>query len=678
MTGPHPVSAQNRIWAGLLALCLILTVLAHFCPWLRNFPAGLTLPLAEGLNLAVTPLFEAARPLGRIVAVLVETPLGLIRAGLAWAPWPAMVLAAMLIALRAVGRGFALFTGAGLLAVVGMGYWPKAMNTLALILISVPLAVVLGFALGVLAFYRPRLRPAVIAALDVMQTWPAFGYLIPLLLLFGFGPTAGLAASVVFSIPPMVRNTLVGLGDVPPAVVESALMAGARPGQLFWQARVPTALPQLLVGVNQTTMASLSMVIIIAIIGGFNDIGWEVLSAMRAAEMGRSLGAGLVIVLLAILLDRITRGLAERRDPRLPRSLSGRGLAFGFGAALLLALALSGQDLLPGDAGQRALRRLDGWLLEFVTWSAPFFAVLRNVITWGVMLPLRLGFSGSASPMVWGFALTPGVTLAYAGASAALALGLGWRRPGAGIALGFASLLFWTGLPNFPWIGVFAVIATATWRAGGAGLCLLALSGLGIAGVSGLWGAMMQSICLCAVAVLICFAAGGALGVAAAQSDRFSAVLRPVSDTLQTMPQFVFLIPALMLFRVGEFTALIAIVLYAIVPPIRYVEHGLRNVRADLVEAGRQMGTTPWQLLWQVKLPLARSSVRLGLNQTIMAALSMLVIAALVGTRELGQQVYVALSKADAGAGLVAGWIIACIALVADRMLRAPAGVQSE
>ena len=663
----------EALWAALLAASVLLAALAHVFPVLRGFPAGLTLPLAEWINAVVTPLVEVAKPLGRLVSAAVEAPLEAIRWVLAWMPWPATVSLIALLALYAGGRGLALFAAAALGLVVAMGYWPKAMNTLALVMISVPLAVGIGFALGALAHRFPKAEPALTALLDVMQTWPAFGYLIPLVGLCGGGPAAGGGAGGISGLPPMVRNTLVGLGGVPPAIVESALMAGATPGQLFWQARVPSALPQLLVGVNQTTMASLSMVIIIAIIGGFNDIGWEVLSAMRAAELGRSLGAGLVIVLIAVLLDRITRGFAARGRRAIPgRMIRGRALLAGAVAALMLAWVLSGQDLLPGDAGQRWLRRLDGWLLDFVAWSAPFFGVLRNAITYGVMLPMRLGFSGSASPMVWGFALTPAIIAAYVLASVAIALWLGRRRPARGIAFGFAALLFWNGLPGFPWPGVFVVAGIATWRAGGPGLFALAMAGLALAGVSGLWAAMMQSIYLCAVAVLISFALGGALGVLAAESRRFSALLRPVSDALQTMPQFVFLIPALMLFKVGEFTALIAIVLYAIVPPIRYVEHGLRTVRIDLAEAGVQMGATPWQLLWQVKLPLARPSVRLGLNQTIMAALSMLVIAALVGTRELGQQVYVALSKADAGAGLVAGGIIACIALVADRLLRTP------
>jgi glycine betaine/proline transport system permease protein len=136
------------------------------------------------------------------------------------------------------------------------------------------------------------------------------------------------------------------------------------------------------------------------------------------------------------------------------------------------------------------------------------------------------------------------------------------------------------------------------------------------------------------------------------------------------MPQFVFLIPALMFFKVGELTALIAIMLYVIVPPIRYVEHGIRQVRSDCVEAGRQSGCTPLQLLVHVKLPLSLPVIMLGLNQTIMAALSMVVIAAMVGTKDLGQQVYIALGKANAGMGLISGLSIALVAMIADRMIR--------
>src|SRR5262249_34086107 len=144
----------------------------------------------------------------------------------------------------------------------------------------------------------------------------------PLLVLFGFGPVVGLIASVIFATPPMVRNTLLGLRQVPVVIKESSLMSGCTPWQQFWLAEIPAAKSQLLVGVNQTTMAALSMVIIGALVGGSSDLGWEVLSAVRLADLGRSLMAGSVIALVAILMDRITIGFVNRQTRLTGRSVT--------------------------------------------------------------------------------------------------------------------------------------------------------------------------------------------------------------------------------------------------------------------------------------------------------------------------------------------------------------------
>ena len=248
-----------------------------------------------------------------------------------------------------------------------------------------------------------------------------------------------------------------------------------------------------------------------------------------------------------------------------------------------------------------------------------------------------------------------------------LAARFGWRPA---LAVIVAGLFFYFGFTAFPWPAFIALVVTLAWRCAGRGVALFAFCGCLFILVMGLWVPFMQTFYLCLLAVLFCLIIGGALGLWAAHNDTVSRVLRPVNDTLQTMPQFVFLIPALMFFKVGELTALIAIMLYVIVPPIRYVEHGIRQVRADCVEAARQSGCTPAQLLFHVKLPLALPVVMLGLNQTIMAALSMVVIAAMVGTKDLGQQVYIALGKANAGLGLISGLAIALVAMIADRIIR--------
>ena len=456
-------------------------------------------------------------------------------------------------------------------------------------------------------------------------------------------------------------------------------MSGCTRRQQFWQVEVPTALPQILVGFNQTTMAALSMVIVAAIIGGFEDIGWEVLSSMRKAELGQSILSGLVIALLAILIDRLTMGFAKER-PTGPTAamkwMTRRRLAIVLIIATALAIAIRvlwpGETLLPATGLRMQVGGVNQWLLGLVRDYAWFFNGLRNVALYCLLLPLRVGISGAAIPAIWGFTFSSLATTAYAAAvlfaSALLMQRVGWRPA---LALLVAGTLLYTGFLGFPWPVFILSIALLALQVSGLRLAVFAAAGFLLILVSGLWGALVQSLYLCTLAVLLCLVTGGALGVWAAYSERVSRILKPICDALQTMPQFVFLIPALMFFKVGEFTALIAIMLYAIVPPIRYVEHGLRHVRADVVEAVEQMGATPAQTLFQAKLPLALPVIMLGLNQTIMAALSMLAIAALVGTRDLGQAVYVALSNADAGMGLIAGLSIAFLAILADRLVQA-------
>ena len=669
-------------WLALIALCLIAGLLRDAWPWLSTYPKDWVLPFAQWIDTLSDPVFSALKPLCRAIAMLLDWPLRGIRAVLQWLPWPAVMLITVALAFRASGWRLALFVVVALTYMVVTGYWRQSMNTLAVVAIAVPLSVLAGFAIGVFADRVPRLAKVIGVVLDLMQTVPAFAYLIPLLLLFGFGPSAGLVASAVYAVPPMVRNTMLGLRLVPPNVRESGIMSGCTPRQSFWEVEVPTALPQLLIGINQTTMAALSMVIIGAIIGGFEDIGWEVLSSMRKAELGQSLLSGAVIALMAIIIDRITLGFASTAtaNARINASpVRGKVLLLIIGAALVLAALLRatlgpGNDLLPDGQALGFANALNAALLDFVGRHAALFEWIRNAVLYSLMLPLRIGISGSASPAIWGFVLTPVLVTLYAAlilAASVLAWRASWKL---GIALLFTGLLLYFGFTGFPWPGLVAAVSLLAYVCGGRRLALFTAGALLFILVNGLWLPLMQSAYLCALAVSVCLAVGGSLGIWAAHSERVSKLLRPINDALQTMPQFVFLIPALMFFKVGEFTALIAIMLYAIVPPIRYVEHGLRTVRPDVIEAARQMGATPWQLLWQVKMPLAMPVIMLGLNQTIMAALSMLVIAAMVGTRDLGQQVYVALGKADAGLGLIAGLSIAMVAMISDRILRSASG----
>jgi glycine betaine/proline transport system permease protein len=677
MPAPTRWDRGLSVWLPIFAFVVLCLSVRGSFPWLTAYPAGWVIPLAPWIDSWSNSVANFVQPVFSGIAWLLSWPMIGVRAALQWIPWPIVMVQVGAIALRAGGARLAVFALAVLGYLLLTDYWSQSMNTLALVLLAVPISAASGFLIGVLAFRVKRTRATVEGALDVMQTMPAFAYLIPLLLLFGFGPVVGLIASAVYAIPFMVKNTILGLERVPDDIVESGVMSGCTPRQRFWLVEVPTAMPQLLVGINQTTMAAFSIIIIASIIGGFADIGWEVLSSMRAAAFGQSLISGLVIALLAMTMDRITLGLAGREGSiRRPAWLTGRRFWGILALTVLVAAAMSacGTEVsLPFQATRGVIDAdaVNRWVLALVARYDEPIEAFKNGFLYFFILPLRIGMIRAVTPMSWGIALTPAVIVSYAALVALTAVTLGtrfgWRSALAVIA---GSLYFFFGFSAFPWPATIVLIVALAWRCAGLGVALFAFGACLFILLTGLWQPFMLSAYLCGLAVSICLVAGGALGVWAAHSDRVSKILRPIQDTLQTMPQFVFLIPVLMVFKVGELTALTAIMLYVIVPPIRYTEHGIRNVRPDCVEAGVQCGCTSMQLLFRVKLPLAMPNIMLGLNQTIMAALSMVVVAALVGTQDLGQQVYIALGHASAGLGLTSGLAIALVAMVADRIIR--------
>jgi len=222
-----------------------------------------------------------------------------------------------------------------------------------------------------------------------------------------------------------------------------------------------------------------------------------------------------------------------------------------------------------------------------------------------------------------------------------------------------------------PWLGVALLLGFAGYRLGALSLALVVALLAAFCAVTGLWVQTMATLYLCGVAALIAALIGIPIGVWASRSSRVEKVVTPIIDTLQTIPSFCFIIPVVMLFRVGDVTALIATVAFAIVPAIRYTNHGIRQVPHELIEAGMAAGCTKRQLFWRVQLPVATPEIMLGINQTILLSLSMIVICAMIGTRDLGQEVFKALSKADAGKGIVAGLAIAFIGIIADRLITA-------
>jgi glycine betaine/proline transport system permease protein len=522
------------------------------------------------------------------------------------------------------GLRLAALCGLGFLALAVFKLWDNSMLTLALIVICVPFCVVSGLLAGIWAYCSPRAdRLLITPALDLMQTMPTFAYLIPMLILFGASPVSALLATGLFATPPMVRATLLGLKKVPQEIKDFADMAGCTGTQKLWRVLVPAAKPSLMIGVNQVIMLALNMVIISSMIGA-GGLGYDVLLALRALKIGQAMEAGLGIVIIAIVLDRLSQAIARKR-PETVR-MDGTWMARHFN--LLAALAVLAVTTLLGLFVPALNKVPDAMTLT----TAPLWKAGVDWLTVNFFDAIEAGRT---------------VLLLY------------FLNP--------LRVLF----ENLPWFGVTVILALAGWRLGGAALAVTVALLTAFCAATGLWVPAMQTLYLCGASALIASAIGIPVGLWASRSDRVESVVLPIIDTLQTIPSFCFIIPVVMLFRVGDVTALIATVAFAVVPAVRYTNHGLRQVPHQLIEAGIVSGCTKWQLFRRVQLPVAMPEIMLGINQTILLSLSMIIICAMIGTRDLGQEVFKALSKADAGRGIVAGLAIAFIGIVADRLITA-------
>lgn len=206
----------------------------------------------------------------------------------------------------------ALFTCFGLLMIISLRLWEASMLTLALVIASALISLIIGVPLGVLAYQYNKVKSAVIPILDIMQTMPAFVYLIPAVLIFGLGNVTALLATCIFAMPPAVRLTLLGLQQVPHATVEAAEAFGASEWQKLIKVQLPLALPMIMSGVNQVIMLSLSMVVIASMVGA-GGLGAEVLRSISMLDVGLGFIGGISVVIIAIILDRMTH-MADKKN----------------------------------------------------------------------------------------------------------------------------------------------------------------------------------------------------------------------------------------------------------------------------------------------------------------------------------------------------------------------------
>jgi len=230
-----------------------------------------------------------------------------------WLPWPVLVAGVGVLAWRVMGRWWSGLLMAAMLFFIGaLGFWELGMMTLSLVAASVIISLAIGIPLGIAMASSDRFESVLKPILDGMQTMPSFVYLIPALMLFGLGKVPALFATIIYAVPPVIRLTNVGIREVSPSVIEAAHAFGSNYWQILFKVQLPLARPTIMVGINQTTMMALAMVVIASMIGA-KGLGLEVLLAINRIEIGRGFEAGLCIVFMAIIIDRITYALASRK-----------------------------------------------------------------------------------------------------------------------------------------------------------------------------------------------------------------------------------------------------------------------------------------------------------------------------------------------------------------------------
>ncbi len=586
-------------------------------------------------------------------------------------PWPVVVAAFGLVGYGLAGRRVATLAVVGLLFMGVVGLWTESMQTLALMAVSVFIALLIGIPLGIWTARSPTANAILRPILDGMQTMPAFVYLIPVLLFFGVARVPSVVATVIYALPPAIRLTSLGLRQVSPQAIEAARSFGSTPRQMLFKVQLPLALPSVMAGVNQTIMLALGIVVIAALIGA-GGLGREVMLSLQRLRVGRAVEAGMAIVFLAIILDRISEGLSQldltapkRRLPAPAEWTRAQRWWFapsqGLGSVVAGVARRVGRPMAVDDVRERLRGKqfvVNGLLLIAGLW------VLESVL-----LPAG-GF-----PEDWRIAFSAPIDALVA-----------WMRDnlyeirglpiGTGPLSDFITLQVLNPLRSLfvewlPWPVVVLLAMLVGYAAGGWRLALLAGVSLVLVGLLGMWRASMDTFSQVLAAVVVTTALALPLGILSARYSRLGQVLRPVLDTLQTIPSFVFLVPVIMLFNIGRVPGLIASVLYALPPGIKLIELGLRQVPTETVEAAQAFGSTYGQMLRKVLLPMSLPSLMLGVNQIIMMVLAMVVISGLVGGAGLGLEAVTGLARNETGRGIEAGIAIVLIAVVLDRITQA-------
>ena len=629
-----PAKPKHKgIALAILALAVGLALAKVLLPQgLIRPPDGLILPFADWINAAFSflqndlGLMTVTRAFSDMVEWLLDVTANLLYGKSRWPnigpiPWTVVAVTAFMAGYALKGWRLAALAGGTFVWIALMGQWKWAMETLSVIVVAAPFSVMLGLLMGILAWRSPRFERVLNPVLNIAQSLPHFAYMIPVVVFIGVGPKAGAIVTIIFSVPPMIRMTLLGLKKVPEEVIEAGKMAGSTRWQLLTRVRIPTARSEILIGVNQVIMQCLAMVVLASFIG-MPGLGQKLLQLLQALKIGLSVEIGVTIVLLAVTLDRLSKAWALR----LPEHAEPSPFWFKRNRLVVIWVALCALGFLLAHfvpyflevERKQALSvagPIDALMDQFIRLIAPVTAWLRwFLITW-VLIPMRDAY-------LW-----------------------------------------------LPVSAVLALLAALGWAIGGLRSAAICVAYFGLIALSGWWDRAMITVYTVTISVLIAGLVGLPLGIWAARKAPRAARVLLICDTAQTFPSFIYLIPVIMLFGVNDVAVVSAVVVFAAVPIVRYTIEGLCNVPAELVEAADMSGATRRQTLWHVRLPMALPTMLVGANQSVMFALFMVIIAAFIGTQDLGQEMQRALSTTDVGKGLVLGFAVAFMGLMTDHLI---------
>jgi glycine betaine/proline transport system permease protein len=541
-----------------------------------------------------------------------------------------------------------------------LGYWQDSVDTVIITILAVIVSIVVGIPLGIAMARRPWLSTVLTPVLDVMQTMPSVAYIPVAVVIFGPGATCALVLTAIYAMPPLVRITQHGLRSVSETTIEAAGSLGVTRGQLLRKVQLPMARRTIIVGVNQCTLAALSMAVIAGLIDG-PGLGGDVLYALSNLNVGDGAVAGLLIVVIAIVLDRTTTAASERRE----RSQAALASVSGPGV-MLVSVVL---EHLPRWASEdtRAPQRRPSPTMRRIMLLVTLIPVLVCVYLSHTYLDL------AQFPSAWN--LGPHLSDGINNVTNAIVDHINGFTTGIrnGITYGFLNPLQ-DLLSDTPWWLMAPVLLAISWVMGGLKPFISTLVCEAVILGVGLWNDSMVTLTATLVATVIVMIVALLVGVWIGRSRVADRIIRPILDAFQTFPSFVYLIPALALFGPTRFTAIVAAVLYASPIAVKLVADGIRGVSATTIEAARSQGITSWQMIFKVQLPMARSSIALAANQGLLYVLSMVVIGSLVGAGGLGYLAISGFSQDNLlGKGVNAGIAVTALGIMLDRTARAVA-----